>query len=160
VRCLRLKRRDRRKSDETQQDRDSQCRRAPRLYSNAIGPAWMRFALAERKMSLFSRTRPKAVSVAPQSKSLPLAKNEIDTSKRYDVYSADAFRLIVYRNVLVRGVRTLCGSGERFDITAQMLELELSNGQVVFINRHRLSALCEHGTDLKVEVIAANGQVC
>src|SRR5437870_1751867 len=84
----------------------------------------------------------------------PKSANTVDTTKRYDVYySEHALRTVVYRNVLFRGIRTLFSNGTSYDILSQMLELEQSNGQSVFVSRAGLIRFCEHGTDLSVETV-------
>jgi hypothetical protein len=75
----------------------------------------------------------------------------IDTSKRYDIYCSERMQqLVVYRNARVKGIRELYKVSQ-FDTFGMFIELELANGQTVFILRTGLVKLCEPGADVKPE---------
>ncbi len=91
--------------------------------------------------------RPKTAAVFKPS-DLPL----IDQSKNYDVYTShSAGRMLVYRNVLIRGVKRIVEDGEPSFVRDAMLELQQANGQTIYVTRFAIHAVCEHGTDLHVE---------
>jgi hypothetical protein len=74
----------------------------------------------------------------------------IDLTKSYDIYRSEhGSKTVVHRNVLIRGVRSLFGSGGfgRSSID-ELLELQQPNGQIVFIARFGIVTICEHGTDV------------
>src|SRR4051812_41992070 len=84
----------------------------------------------------------------------PKSIEELDVTKRYDVYCAErGVRTVVYRNVLIRGFRRLFDIGKSYDVSL-LLELEQPNGQSVFVGRHDLACLCEHGNQVAVEVVS------
>lgn len=88
---------------------------------------------------------------APQDPKDPELAPQVDTTKRYDVYSARYNgQAVVYRNVLFIGSRNLYSCGD-FDMLAQFLELEHPNGARVFISRHGIFSFCEHGKTMGAE---------
>ena len=89
----------------------------------------------------------------PQDPKQPESETNIDLTKRYDVYcSRYNHAMVVYRNVLFKGQKTLFAT-ERFDVLSKFLELENANGDRVLISRHGITAICEHGKDPGGEVI-------
>lgn len=77
----------------------------------------------------------------------------VDTSKRYDVYCSErSHKVVVYRNALFKGRTKLLSSGEH-DFGTEFLELEQSNGQIVFVSKYSVVRFCEHGTDIVGEII-------
>jgi len=77
----------------------------------------------------------------------------IDTSKRYDVYCSErSHKVMVYRNALFKGRSRLLSTGEH-DFGTEFLELEQSNGQIVFVSRYSVVRFCEHGADIVGEII-------
>ena len=77
----------------------------------------------------------------------------IDINKRYDVYCCERdHRIVVYRNALFRGVRALYRRNQ-FDTFSEYIELEQSNGQTIFIQRHGIVSFCEPGTELTAEMV-------
>jgi hypothetical protein len=80
---------------------------------------------------------------------------KVDVSKRYDVYCSQHATggLVVYRNVRFVRARSLLGAGGHMDVLSQVIELEQSNGQTVFISRHGILRFCEHGTELLLEIL-------
>jgi hypothetical protein len=80
---------------------------------------------------------------------------EIDLTKRYDVYRlAGGSTYLVHRNVLIRGVRKLCARGDpHFSVIDDLYELEQPNDQIVYVSRHMIMMLCEHGTEILVEAV-------
>lgn len=89
----------------------------------------------------------------PQNPEIPDPDAKIDITKRYDVYCMwFGQQAVVYRNVLFKGAKVLFGHG-KFDIASQFLELEQADGQNVFVNRHSVTAFCEHGKNPGAEII-------
>lgn len=78
-------------------------------------------------------------------------KAMIDVSKRYDVYCQDAEGEAVYRNVLFKGVRDLFKHRE-FGYP-EFVEIEQADGAAIFVRKHLIIRLCEHGVMPKVEII-------
>lgn len=88
---------------------------------------------------------------APEDPKQPNPAPQVDTTKRYDVYSSRYNgEAVVYRNVLFIGPRNLYSCGD-FDMLAQFLELEQANGDRVFISRHGIASFCEHGKEMGAE---------
>jgi hypothetical protein len=83
----------------------------------------------------------------------------IDTSKRFDVYLNEQGGIVVLRNVKIIGRRSLFESGHQFDVFDKFVELEQADGSHVFVSRHGLIRLCEHGTMIKTEVLAVAAPV-
>jgi hypothetical protein len=77
----------------------------------------------------------------------------MDLSKRYDVYMSEHSRLVALRNVKIIGPRRVFEKGERFDILDKFIELEQADGTRVFISRHGMIRLCEHGIEIATEVV-------
>ena len=87
--------------------------------------------------------RAEGLQVAQSSKS---QLEPIDTSKRYDIYCAERCdELVVYRNAVFNGRKTLLSRGQ-FDVLADFVELELADGQRIFVARRAIIKFCEHGT--------------
>jgi hypothetical protein len=85
---------------------------------------------------------------------LPAPPPEIDRSKRYDLYCLRwGNQMAVYRNVLIKGTRSLLAASNRFDTLGNYLEVEQANGETFFIGRHVILAFCEHGASLNFETI-------
>lgn len=77
----------------------------------------------------------------------------IDTTKRYDVYCSEGHqKTVVYRNALFKGRRKLLSALET-DPLAGFLELELANGQTVYLSMHSVDKFCEPGMDISGETI-------
>jgi hypothetical protein len=77
----------------------------------------------------------------------------IDTSKRFDVYLTEQRGIVVLKNVKIIGRRTLFESGNQYDVFDKFVELEQADGSRVFVSRHGLVRLCEHGTVINAEVL-------
>ena len=89
-------------------------------------------------------------TISPNSAELPPS---IDTSKRYDVYCTERNQqVVVYRNALFKGRRKLL-SARQHDFGSDFLELELSNGQTVYLSLHSLIKFCVHGAEIVGEII-------
>jgi len=88
----------------------------------------------------------------------PPDATDIDTTKPYDIYCGyGAQPLVVYRNARFVGKRNLFCHGSPFmhtDPFAQFIELELANGQTVFVRQHSVMSFCEPGADGTPEVVA------
>lgn len=79
-------------------------------------------------------------------------RDTIDTSVRYDVYCSERNQdLVVYRNVLFKGVRRLFR--EDRDRLADFLELEQADGQRVLVAKYSVVKFCEPGVTPQVEII-------
>jgi hypothetical protein len=89
-----------------------------------------------------ARTGSETPSGTTSSKSL---QEQVDTSKRYDVYCTEwGGGVVVYRNAVFKGVKRLFPR-DRFDIFYEFVELEQSDGQTVFLSSHSIVKFCEHG---------------
>jgi hypothetical protein len=85
------------------------------------------------RITLASRPTSPGERVAKPS-SIPL-RQPVDISKRYDVYCADPKEeVVVYRNVLLKGIRTLLRTYEH-DTASEFLELEQADGRTIFVAR-------------------------
>lgn len=79
-------------------------------------------------------------------------RDTIDTSKRYDVYCSERNQdLVVYRNVLFKGVRRLFR--EDRDRMVYFIELEQADGPPVFVAKYSVVKFCEPGVTPNVETI-------
>ena len=82
----------------------------------------------------------------------PELPEQVDTSKRYDIYTMEyGQRTVVLRNVIFKGIRALFANNDRLNVMSSFIEVEQANGQAVFISRHSLVRFCEHGTELILE---------
>ena len=78
-------------------------------------------------------------------------QDEIDRSKRYDLYSSRMSKeVIVYRNVLIKGKKTLFPES-RHSFTDSFIELEQANGETIYISQMAIVAICEHGIGFSFE---------
>jgi len=82
-------------------------------------------------------------SPAPtQSKPQP---EPLDTTKRYDVYCSERCQdIVVYRNALFKGVRSLFGEKHRVPLS-EFFEVEQADGHMIFIARYSVIKICESG---------------
>ena len=81
--------------------------------------------------------------------------DSVDTSKRYDIYCIERNQqVVVYRNALFKCRRKLLSTRPR-DFEAEFVELEQSNGQVVYLSLRSVDRFCQHGVDMVGEVISA-----
>jgi ATP-dependent Clp protease ATP-binding subunit ClpA len=68
----------------------------------------------------------------------------VDLTKRYDVYCSERLeQVVVYRNVLFKGVKRLLP--EDRDALADFYELEQADGQSVFVAKYSVIKFCEPG---------------
>jgi ATP-dependent Clp protease ATP-binding subunit ClpA len=100
------------------------------------------------------RTQDSKPADVPQKADLPKGHpGSVDTSKRYDVYCAERNQeLVLYRNVIFKG-RSKLLSTRQFEFGSDFLELEQSNGQVVYISPRSVLRFCEHGAKMVGETI-------
>lgn len=92
-------------------------------------------------------------SPMPESSVAGSRPDVVDTTKRYDVYCRGKDQeLVVYRNVLFKGVRRLLNTGP-YDFQSEFLELEQSNGQSFFLSRFSVLRFCEHGGEITGEIV-------
>jgi ATP-dependent Clp protease ATP-binding subunit ClpA len=85
-----------------------------------------------------------AEAMQSNAQSANLQGDEVDTSKRYDIYCREIDKIVVYRKALFRSCKDLL-SKDRFDISSQFVEIEQSDGQIVFVARSSIFKFCEHG---------------
>jgi hypothetical protein len=96
---------------------------------------------------------PSRIDPEPDPKQ-PSAERMIDTGRRYDVYCSEGYQqIVVYRNALFRGMKGLYRAGQ-FDSSGEFIELELPDGQTVFVARYTLVKFCDPGTTLPFEIVA------
>jgi hypothetical protein len=69
---------------------------------------------------------------------------EVDITKRYDVYCREHSQEVIYRNVLFKGVRKLFPDA-KYDSGSKFVEIELADKQIIFIARYTVMKFCEHG---------------
>ncbi len=69
----------------------------------------------------------------------------VDIRKRYDVHCTDWSQgVTVYQNVRFKGIKNLLERSQ-YDPLSRYVELELSDGQSVFVSRSSIIKFCEHG---------------
>lgn len=79
-----------------------------------------------------------------------------DTSKRYDVYCFEGGAgLVVYRNARLKGIKKVFPANQ-FDSTAAFYELELVDGQLIFVSRFSVIKFGEPGSSPGGEKIPPN----
>jgi hypothetical protein len=69
---------------------------------------------------------------------------EVDLTKRYDVYCREQTQEVIYRNVRFKGVRKLFPE-VKFDSGSKFVEIELEDKRIMFIARCTVMKFCEHG---------------
>jgi ATP-dependent Clp protease ATP-binding subunit ClpA len=79
----------------------------------------------------------------------------IETTHRYDVYCAERNEEVVYRNALFKGVRKLLPQKE-YDFLSDFLELELSDGRVIFVSRNSVMKFCPHEAETSSDTGSAH----
>ena len=74
----------------------------------------------------------------------PPAPTEIDMARRFDVYCGEYSHrpIVVYRNARFLGIKTLAKHRD-YDVFGEFIELELANGQTLFLSRRTVVAFCE-----------------
>ena len=71
---------------------------------------------------------------------------------QYEYGKYDKRGQLFYGNALFKGRSKLFSYGEH-DFGAEFLELEQSNGQIVYVSRFSVVSFCEHGVDVVGENI-------
>ncbi len=96
-------------------------------------------------MGLFNNPRQKLPASPPVTESqIPIA--QIDLSKRYDIYCADAIHDQLYENVRFVGIRTFDRVSEYSSgLLGGFLELEAVDGSRWLIPSFGIQLICEHG---------------
>lgn len=70
--------------------------------------------------------------------------DSVDVSKRYDIYCAERHgEPVVYRNARFKGIKKLFSG-----FTFQFIELELEDGQTIFVSLYSVIKFCEPGKTL------------
>jgi len=88
---------------------------------------------------------PTKTVLPPQAMSFPPPGEAVDLNKRYDVYCTDWSQgVTVYRNVRFKGIKNLLERSQ-YDPLSRYVELELSDGQSVFVARSSIIKFCEPG---------------
>lgn len=83
---------------------------------------------------------------------MPKKAQEIDSSKRYDIYTQFAQdRLLVYRNVRFLGTRSLPGEMS-YSAGANLLVIQQEDGTELLISSYSYFCLCEHGKKPDFEI--------
>jgi ATP-dependent Clp protease ATP-binding subunit ClpA len=97
----------------------------------------------------------------PKDRNLPLPQleqaaagdsNVIDTSKRYDVYCNEQNKVVVYRNALFKRKKNLFPTSD-YEVFSEVIELEQSDGQTIFIARASLIKFCASGVSPGSEAV-------
>jgi ATP-dependent Clp protease ATP-binding subunit ClpA len=114
----------------------------------------MRKEILKELSPLFTSITPSTSTRNPASSnpiSAKVASNPVDVSLRYDVYCREQNQgAIVYRNALFKSIRSLLQQREH-DAFSQFIELELSNGETLFIARTSVVRFCQHGVKAEPE---------
>src|SRR5438093_409669 len=92
------------------------------------------YVLKELDPNFQTASETKSPEMRREGRSPKSQGDSIDTSKRYDVYSAEGNQQVVYRNVLFKGKKKLFQE-KGYDILAEFMELEQANGETIFIAR-------------------------
>ena len=87
-----------------------------------------------------------------EPKPRPPQSDIIDISKRYDVFCTEGDQVVVYRNTLIKGRKSLLKHRD-YEAFSEFLELEQASGQVVFVARRSVIKFCEHGVTPNPEII-------
>jgi hypothetical protein len=90
---------------------------------------------------------------SPQKPMAPLnsLRHPLDTTLRYDVYCSERnFKLVAYRNVLIKSVKTVFPRNDH-DQFSDFVELEHADGQTVFAAKSTIVRFCQHGVKLEPE---------
>ncbi len=93
----------------------------------------------------------------PERKPGPEPSKElgIDSSKRYGVYcTMRTGANVVYRNVLIKRSTPLSVQDDVYSMIGEFVELEATDGRLVFVSRSSIEAVCEHGAPLPAEPIS------
>ena len=69
-------------------------------------------------------------------------RNPVGTQKRYDIHCGEGDQEIIYCGARFKGVRTLFQQND-FEIFADFIEVEQSNGKIVFLARHSITKFAE-----------------
>ncbi len=77
----------------------------------------------------------------------------VDTTRRYDVYCSERNeQMTVYRNARFKG-RSKLLSTRPHDFGGEFLELEQSNGQIIYLSLLSVRKFCEHGGEIIGEIV-------
>ena len=83
---------------------------------------------------------------------MPKQAEEIDSSKRYDVYGHfGQDKILIYRNVSFLGTRSLPGE-HGLSGGGNMIVLQQEDGTELFISMFSYFCLCEHGKKPSFEI--------
>lgn len=88
---------------------------------------------------------PAQKDVAMKEETTLSPNDKIDLSKRYDVYCAEGNEQVVYRNVLFKGVKKLLPQSG-YDPFSDFMQLELADGEAIFVARRSVLKFCKHGS--------------
>ena len=91
----------------------------------------------------FSPT-PDDTAMPKKEESQESQRETVDLSKRYDVHCREGDQQVVYRNALLKGIKTLFSRGE-LDPVSEYMELEQADGLTIFVSRSSIVKFCEHG---------------
>lgn len=111
------------------------------------------FSVKEEPVASTSDKQTIPVSAPPEPHKTVPARPQIegiDLTKRYDVYCSERFdEVVVYRNVLFKGVKKLFR--EDNDRLVDFIELEQSDGQIVFVAKYSVIKFCDSGNTPNAE---------
>jgi len=91
-----------------------------------------------------SSSKPDSAETSQKSKSEATEHERVDLTKRYDLYCREGDHQVVFRNVLMKGIKTLFRKRE-YDVFSEYIEIEQADGTSVFIARASVSKFCGHG---------------
>lgn len=97
------------------------------------------------RLEILKELDPYKLHVAGEKRLLAPDDEAVDIAKRYDIYCAEGEqKTVVYHNARFIGRVSLL-SGSSGDNGAEFIQLEQSNGQMVFVSPFTILKFCEHG---------------
>ena len=91
--------------------------------------------------------------VEKRPRSVSLEHDAVDTARRYDVYCAERHQqMVVYPNALFKSRKRL-NMTEQHGWFSEFIELEQSDGKVIFVARTSIVKFCEHGVNPVFEAV-------
>lgn len=80
--------------------------------------------------------------------------DDVDTDKPYDIYVEEGHkRVVVYRRAKFLGIKKLLTSGRIGEFRADFIEIELENGNTLFVRKFNVLKFCEPGSDVGGEML-------
>lgn len=109
------------------------------------------FSSGDFEMGLFSFGSPSPTPAPVAHNGFPI--NQIDLTKRYDIYYTLTGEERLYENVRFLGIRSLDPVRDTAFYIHGYLEIESIDGSRMFIPPHGIQMICEHGTQPSYRVV-------